>query len=277
MARSRKYGSLDELRRSVAAVNKKGKKQVFGTIAEAAKKLKLDASNISKVLRGKRSTVGGFSFKWTEELPTTKIGRELRKSVKERNYHRELVEQVQTELRAINKRYREAKKEKVLDRDPVLKLLMSHTDYFGATKTGLYDFSTKNLNKFTSDELSNLLRVLSSEKRKYIAIAEKKRKNLTPEQIAAIFGTSEKVAKEYEDLIPAIFDLMHLVTEDKNFRYSDIKDTVFEWIQEDKGREQFEEYLAELYDAYSGNEIEDFENILKLMGAVPVEYTEPYD
>lgn len=276
MARSRKYGSIDELKRSIEA--KKGKVvHRYFSVQEAAKALGVDPSNLRKVLKGERKSAGGWVFSWVEELPTTKYGREMRKSVKERNYHKELVEQVQTELRAINKRYREARKEKVLDRDPVLKLLMSHTDYFGATKTGLYDFSTKNLNKFTSEELSNLLRVLSSEKRKYIAIAEKKRKNLTPEQIAAIFGTSEKVAKEYEDLIPAIFDLMHLVTEDKNFRYSDIKDTVFEWIQEDKGREQFEEYLAQLYDAYSGNEIEDFVNILELMGAVPAEYAEPYD
>ena len=277
MARKRIYGSVSELKRSVAAVNTKGKKQVFGTIAEAAKKLKLDASNISKVLRGKRSTVGGFSFQWTEELPTTKIGREMRKFVKERNYHKELLQQVHDKLKDINQRYRNAKKEKVLDRDPVLQQLMTHADYFGQTKTGLYNISAKNLNTFTVEELSNLLRTIRSEERSYINIAEKKRKPLSAAQAAAIFGTSEEVVKQYEDLLPAIFDLMHLAREDENLKYSDTQDVIFEWLQEGKDREDFEGYLDSLYEAYSGNDFEAYSLLLEMMQSVDPEYKEPYD
>ena len=277
MARSRKYGSLDEMRRSIAATNANNVRHIYGSVKEAAEALHVDPSNLRKVLKGERQSAGGWSFSWTEELPTTKAGREMRKQVKESNLHRELVEQVQIELKAINKKVREARKEKVFDQDPVLQVLLSHTEYFGATVTGLYDFSNKNLNRFTSEELGNLLRVLAHEKRKYIAIAEKKRKNLTPEQIAAIFGTSEKVAKEYDDLVPAIFDLMHLVTEDKNFRYQHFKETVFEWLQEGKDRERFEEYLAQLYDAYAGNLVDDFEAILDAMDHVDPSYKDSYD
>lgn len=277
MAKKKEIRTMKDIRRSVAAINNLGKKQVFGTASEAARALGLDPSNISKVLRGKRSKVGGFSFKWTEELPTTKIGRELRKTFKEKDYHKELVNQVHDKLKDINQRYRNARKEKVLDRDPVLKQLMTHADYFGTTKTGLYDISIKNLNQFTSEELSNLLLTIRSEERRYIAIAEKKRKPLSPAQAAAIFGTSEEVVKQYEDLLPAIFDLLHLAREDENLKYSDTQDVIFEWLQEGKDREDFEGYLDSLYAAYSGNDFEAYTLLLNMMTSVDPEYKEPYD
>ncbi len=271
------YGSIKDIRRAVAAVNSLGKRQIFGTAAEAAKALNLDASNISKVLRGKRSKVGGFSFQWTDELPTTKLGRELRRSVKVRNYHKELVGQVHDKLKDINQRYRNAVKEKVLDRDPVLKQIMKHADYFGTTKTGLYDISLKNLKQFSDEELKNLLLTIRSEEKRYISIAENKRKPLSAAQAAAIFGTSENVIKDYEDLLPAIFDLMHLAREDENLKYSDTQEVIFEWLQEGKDREQFEEYLDSLYEAYSGNDLSAYSLILELMKSVDPEYKEPYD
>ena len=36
--------------------------KIYNSIAEAAKDLKVDAGNISKVLKGKRKSAGGFSF-----------------------------------------------------------------------------------------------------------------------------------------------------------------------------------------------------------------------
>ena len=48
--------------RRVAAISKNHKRRVFSTIAECSRVLKIDDSNISKVIKGKRKTASGYRF-----------------------------------------------------------------------------------------------------------------------------------------------------------------------------------------------------------------------
>lgn len=249
-----------------------GKTRIYSSIAEAARALQIDASNIGKVLRGKRPTAGGFKFLYTLEAPTTRAGKAARKSQIERAAHREAVHTVHDTLKELNQRYRNALKEKVYNDDPVLKKLMSHTDYFGATKTGGYNISSSNLNKFTTSELQNLLKVLGSEERKYVKIAEKKKRGHGKAELAAILGISQKQVDEYDDLIPAAFELMRLDKEDKFFRYSQVRDALFETMQAGVEHEQLESFIDSLFEAYLGNNTAALDDILDQMLNVDDEY-----
>ena len=48
----------------IVAIAKNHKRRIFSTVAECAKELKIDDSNISKVLKGKRNTAKGYKFEY---------------------------------------------------------------------------------------------------------------------------------------------------------------------------------------------------------------------
>lgn len=260
----------------IKMIDATGNHRIYATISEAAKALQLDASNIGKVLKGRRKSAGGFKFVYTLEPPTTKLGRALRRTRREASIHREFVSTVHDRLKEINQRYRNALKENVYKSDPVLQKLMSHTDYFGATKTGGYNISTTNLNKFSTEELQNLLKVLRSEEHKYVEIAERKRRPMGRAALSALFGISEKQVKDYDAIIPAIFDLLHLAKEDAFFKYSDVQTQIFETMQNNVDEEQLERYIDTIYEAYLGNDAQALENILNEMAKVDKEFIDSY-
>lgn len=254
-----------------------GHHRIFATISEAARALQLDASNIGNVLRGKRKSAGGFKFSYTLDIPTTKIGRAYRRTRQEAAVHREFVSTVHDRLKEINQRYRNALKEGMYKSDPVLQKLMTHTDYFGATKTGGYNINTTHLNQFTTEELQNLLKVLRSEEKKYVEIAERKRRPMGRAALADLFGISEKQVQDYDAIIPAIFDLLHLAKEDAFFKYTDVQTNIFEVMQAGIDEEKLETYVDTIYEAYLGNDSQALENILLEMAGIDEEYIDPYD
>lgn len=232
----------------VKAIDKSGKVRIFATTAEAAKALELDASNISKVLRGKRQSAGGYHFEKTSMRPTTKAGRKRVKQKKQTAERKRLIETVHDRLKEINVRYRNALKEDLLSSDPVLQNMMKYTDFFGATKTGGYDISTKNLRQYETEELTNLLTLLAKEEGKYTKYYDKGDTATKDPMgyVADIFGISRKQAEQYADIIPEIFDLLHLAKIDEFFRYNDVKTALFFAMQEGADSEEIDEYLSEI-------------------------------
>ena len=233
----------------VKAIDKSGKVRVFASSAEAAKALGLDSSNISKVLRGKRQTVGGWHFEQTTERPTTKAGRSKVRERKQSAARKRLLNTVHDRLKEINVRYRNAKKENLLASDPVLQKMMNYADYFGATKTGGYDISAKNLRQYSDEELTNLLTLLGKEEGKYSKYYDKgvSEQGDPLSYVATIFGlSSRKEAEKYADIIPEIFDLLHLAKIDEFFRYNDVKTALFNAMQEGADEEEIDDYLSEI-------------------------------
>lgn len=244
---------------------KEGKKRVYATIAEAAKALKIDSSNINKVLRGARHSAGGFTFERTEERPTTKAGRQTVQRKKEAAARRKLLDSVHDRLKEINVRYRNAKKEGLYETDPILQSIMSHTNMFGATKTGGYNISRQNLKQYSDMELSNLLRVLNHEERKYIKQAEREASPDSAAAVAARFGIPAKQITEYEDLVPFLFDLLRLAKFDEFFRYSDVLRSISIVMKRNATREELEKYLNAIFDARLGNRAEDLSRTIQEM------------
>lgn len=234
--------------------DKQGKERIFATVSEAAKALGVDASNIGKVLRGKRPRAGGYTFERTAQRPTTKAGRQYVKKQKETVQRKKLLNTVHDRLKELNVRYRNAKKEQVFETDPVLQKMMSHTNFFGSTKTGGYNISSQNLKQFTDQELQNLLRVLRNEERKYINYAEREGDIQNAAAIANEFGISTNRANALEDLWPVLFDLLHLAKMDEFFRYDDVLTALSHVMKYGASEDQLQEFIDTIYGAYWGND-----------------------
>lgn len=259
----------------IKAIDAAGKVRIFGSVAEAAKALNTDASNIGKVLRGKRQKAGGYSFSRTLEPPTTKKGREARRAERVKSERKAILSEVHDTLKELNQRYRNARKENVYQTDEVLKKLMSHTDYFGQTKTGGYDISMQNLRKYSNVELENLQRVLRAEEKKYTKIAERKARPMSPAALAGLFGISQNEVDKYKDVLPYLFDLLHLAREDQFFKYSDIQDHIWEAMKNGIEPEKLMEYIDLIYEAYADNNVDALDFILNEM--TESEYQDNYD
>lgn len=262
----------------IKATDKYGKSTIYASAAEAAKALKVDPSNISKVLRGVRPTAGGYSFTKTLERPTTAAGRRTVKQKKETAERKELVKAVHDRLKILNEKFRTAKKENVLETDKILQKQMSHAAYFGQRKTGGYNIDISNLKKFSSDELENLLTMLNREEKKYVKLATKKQKVESMADVAALFGISENQIKKYDYIFPALFDLIHLAKIDEFFRYSEVQTAIWDIMQKDVDPEQLEKYIDTMYESYLGNRIDDLDSILYAMDqyAKDPAYADPY-
>lgn len=255
-----------------------GESKIFESIAAASRALKIDAANIRKVLTGTRSSAGGASFIYTLERPKSSKIRAALREKEAVTEHKTAVKAVHDRLSELNQRYMNAKKSGLLDNDPVLQKLMSHTDYFGEVRGGKYRVSAKHLSQFTTDELNNLLSILSREEHKYIDLFKKKSKHgLGKAALASIFGVSEKEMQGYDDLVPAIFELMRLGKEDKFFRYSDLSDALFGAVQDGMDEDVLTEYMNDILQAYAGNDIAAYEAVLEAMANVDEEYKLPYD
>lgn len=262
----------------IKATDKSGKSIIYASAAEAAKALKVDPSNISKVLRGVRPTAGGYKFVKTLERPTTAAGRRTVKQKKESAERKELVQAVHDRLKILNEKFRTAKKENVLETDKILQKQMSHAAYFGQTKTGGYNISIANLKKYSSDELQNLLGMLDREQKKYTRQQTQKQKVESMADVAALFGISENQIKKYDYILPALFDLLHLAKIDEFFRYSEIQAAIWDIMQKDVDPEQLEKYIDTIYESYLGNRTDDLDSILYAMDqyAKDPAYVDPY-
>ena len=250
-----------------------GESKIFETIAAASRALKIDAANIRKVLTGQRPRAGGVSFIYTLERPKSSRIRAKLREKEAISEHKAAVQAVHDRLSEINQRYINAKKTGDFQNDPVLQKLMSHTDFFGEVRGGKYRIGAKHLSQFTTDELNNLLSILSREERKYIDLYKKKSKQGHGKAaLAAIFGVSQNEIQGYDDLIPAMFELMRLSKEDEFFRYSEVSEALFGAVQDGMDEDVLTEYMNDIYQAYAGTDIAAYEAVLEAMANVDEEY-----
>ena len=256
------------------------KNAVYKTIAEAARAIGTDASNIRKVLKGKRKTAGGVHFTYVsndadklqfqEHLQIEKSQRT--REQRDKSARRALVDIVHDRLVDINKRARNARKENLLSDDPILQKMMSHTDYFGSNKSGGYDTSRKNISKFDNDELVNLLSILSQEQSEYANQADK---NNTPRNAASLalqFGIPINQYKQYEHIIPVLFDLYKQFKQFDELRYIDFMNQTYEALQDDLDSDDFTNYVLEMLGAIKGNRIDDIDALLSEFSSYSEEY-----
>lgn len=250
--------------------------KMYETIAAAARAVGVDASNVRKVVRGigKRSSVGGFHFAEVSNPAQIQAARERvaaqpvdkARARVERAQKRKLVDAVHDIMVDINKRARNAKKENMLETDPILQRLMQHADYYGYNKTGGYQTSKQHLREFTVEQLQNLVDLVEKTKQEYadyLYNPEGAKRNLA--SIADQFAIPQEDMKKYWHIIPAIFELFRQANTGE-WNYENIKKglqaDIVEAMQGDADPKDLRDFVLDLTNYYKGNTSADLDEIL---------------
>lgn len=262
-----------------------GQTVIYSSIAEASRALGVDASNIRKVLEGQRKTAGKIAFEWSDKAPTTPEGKAAVKAAKKRGARSDLLDAVHDRLKDINERYFDALREErrahkratgaaldpaaaqrnVFAADPTLQKMMSHRNYFGSGKKGGYVLSESALRKYSDDELKNLLSMLKVEEAQYTRVAEAAPKVTNAAQLALIFNATKRRMHKYKQVLPILFNLVHLAKMVSFFQYSDTQEKLYYLIEKNASPEEVEKFVDQLYSAYEGNDDDERDRILHEM------------
>lgn len=242
--------------------------RMYDSIAEAARALGVDPSNARKAALGKRPSVGGYHLAAVTNAVEITAARERVEALPadrerdkiERARKRKLVEAVHDIMIDVNKRARNAKREKV--EDPILQRLLEHADYYGSNKTGGYQTSRQHLRQLSAEELENFVELTEKTKREYadyLYNPESASRNLA--SIATQFGTNEEQMKKYWHIIPAIFEMFRQANV-AEWKYSDIAAEIYDAVQSDADPDDLRDYVIDLTNYYRGNRKEDLDAIL---------------
>lgn len=243
--------------------------RMYDSIAEAVRALGVDPSNARKAALGKRPSVGGYHLATVSTAAEISAARERVEALPadrerekiERARKRKLVEVVHDIMIDVNKRARNAKREKV--EDPILQRLLEHADYYGSNKTGGYQTSRQHLRQLSAEELENFVELTEKTKREYadyLYNPESASRNLA--SIATQFGTNEEQMKKYWHIIPAIFEMFRQANV-AEWKYSDIAAEIYDAVQSDADPDDLRDYVIDLTNYYKGNRKEDLDAILE--------------
>lgn len=261
--------------------------KVYDSIAAAARAVGVDKANAGNVVRGKRASAGGYHFARFEqnsdiERSKARMQEQLREKQKtkiltkaESKNRRALIDSVHDLLVDTNKRARIAKKEGVYDTDPVLQKMMSHTDFFGANKTGGYITDRSHLRGFTNEELQNLASMIETDRGEYAKnIYDRMSRHRNIATYAAQFGISNEQAKKYFKLYPVLFELFAIAKQNTEYNYNDITGELYDAMQSGAEPEDLLDFILELKNFYLGNTGEDLDAILEKYSENSGEFTD---
>jgi len=244
--------------------------QVFSSVSEAARAVAADVSNVRKALSGQRKSAGGYHFQYIEredqkaqariDLSQSYARKESKQIISKAR--KDLLSEVHDRLVSVNLRARNAKKEGLLAADPILQKIMSHTDFFGANKTGGYNTSLKNLRQYSDEQLQHLLELIAGDQAEYAQQAYSS-DTRTAASFATQFGISELDLGRYWAILPSLFEMYKLAKQDTEFKYNNIVAEINRAMQE--GEDPFEilSFVLNLKNFYQGNSKQDLSDIMQ--------------
>ena len=251
--------------------------QIYDSIAAAARAVGVDKANAGNVVRGKRASAGGYHFARFEqnadiERARTRVQEELREKERqkvqtkaERKSRAALIDNVHDLLVDTNRRARNARKEGIYNTDPVLQRMMSHTDYFGANKTGGYLTSKQHLRSFSNEELQNLASMIENEKGEYAKnVYDRMSRHRNIATYALQFGITVNEAEKYFKLYPILFELFNISKQNTEYRSSDptIVSEIYESMQSGEDPDELLDFILDLKNFYTGSTTEDLDAII---------------
>ena len=177
--------------------------RTYSSIADAAYDLGIDASNISKVLAGRRRTAGGYHFeRVTSSYELDDVG-DIGGSESPNNERINKVEMLRNVIRRANQIIEDARKRKrygfLEDVQELFDLLDS---VLGSTGDNLIDVYSKVLDNMTNEELDQLYDRAQDLLAK--ALEDLKKADDRLQGYADAFGVSSAEMEQYESLIPEI-------------------------------------------------------------------------
>lgn len=253
--------------------------QVFDSISAAAKAVGVDPSNARKVVIGKRASAAGYHFaavnnqagidRARENVAKNILSKQKKRAVSK--VKQRLVNAVHDIFVDVNKRARNAAREDLLNKDPVLQKMLEHRDYWGSNKTGGYLTDKTHLRKFSETELKNIIEMISREKQEYIDVYYSS-KNRNIASYARQFGLTNKQMEKYWYVLPTLYEMFELAKQKSELEYRDIKDEISDIMQageglpedldEDAETADLLDYIIDLKNFYQGNTKEALEDLL---------------
>ena len=143
--------------------------------------------------------------------------------------------------------------------------MMSHTDYFGANKTGGYLTSKQHLRSFSNEELQNLASMIENEKGEYAKnVYDRMSRHRNIATYALQFGITVNEAEKYFKLYPILFELFNISKQNTEYRSSDptIVSEIYESMQSGEDPDELLDFILDLKNFYTGSTTEDLDAII---------------
>lgn len=220
--------------------------KIYNSIADAAKALQVDASNISKVLKGKRKTAGGFSF----ISATGKGGGKKRKSTLQRQAAAlapaDPLERKRQQLResvtAANKQLKRLKDAGLYDFSAAAKNILGLADDLGKSSAGYIATSGKRFNNLSEAQIDKYLEVLDRKKKQRSYTVEGA--TAEAERLANNFGTTAQRIIDLSGGLPLFFNILKNLSRDQSS--DDVLDEIDAFEDPDATPEDFLQQLLDI-------------------------------
>lgn len=191
--------------------------KIYNSIAEAAKDLKVDAGNISKVLKGKRKSAGGFSFL----SATGKGGGKKRKSTLQK-LAAELLpadplerkrQQLKEVITAANKQLKRLREAGLSEFSAAAKNIMAFADDLGTSAAGYLATSGKRFQNLNEAQIDKFIEAITSKQKQRSYTVEGA--TAEAERLANNFGTTAQRIIDLSDALPLFFNVLKNLAKDE--------------------------------------------------------------
>ena len=251
---------------------------IYPSAAAAAAALGVDASNIGKVLRGARTSAGGYNFvrvapeiapstlrdisEAFENLPEkqkkrqaktrqkyeSRLAPEEAAALKERNRaQRRAARELQKQLREVNRIQKEYRKQGLEGISGIIPELEKIKDIIGRNKRGGFNADLKNLTGFSEEQIKALSEAVKRqrERKGFGNIEDLKKKK---QAVAYQMGVSAEELDKYESVMPILWNLLALARRVQGKGYDQtLYTTVQEAMQFEADPEDLRRILQDLY------------------------------
>ena len=220
--------------------------KIYNSIADAARALQVDAGNISKVLKGKRKTAGGFSF----ISATGKGGGKKRKSTLQRQAAAldpaDPLERKRQQLResvtAANKQLKRLKDAGLYDFSAAAKNILGLADDLGKSSAGYIATSGKRFSNLSEAQIDKYLEVLDRKKKQRSYSVEGA--TAEAERLANNFGTTAQRIIDLSGGLPLFFNILKNLSRDQSS--DDVLDEIDAFEDPDATPEDFLQQLLDI-------------------------------
>lgn len=256
--------------------------KVYSSIQAAARAVGVDPSNVGKVLRGQRSSAGGFRFQRVQAdsltaSETESIRNQINRSTAPRILEKQETQRarfetakkaqlrgIQEAIRQANETVQQYKAEKVYSIGKAVSELIGIGEFIGIRKSGLISTDLAKI----SEKLQELdIEQLRNYQAALIAGTQKARESLQSAiqdkiELADQLGLSIKQMGYYESYMPEYFNILDMAGSDERLQSSFVYNRINDYLKKDMSKEDLRKAFG-IMKRFFANESRDPESLEK--------------